>query len=157
MKDIAIIPYQPQYQPWFKKLNKAWIEEYFTLEPVDEWVMDNPEAAILRKGGQIFFATLDKQIIGVAALKWIEGEPGILELTKMAVDKAAQGLGAGKLLCQTAIDLARSMHAKKLVLYSNTSLGPAIGIYRKLGFREVPVEPGRYARADIKMEIRFID
>lgn len=155
--DIEILPYLPQYQPWFKKLNQAWIEEYFTLEPVDEWVMDNPEEAILSRGGQIFFAARNQQIIGVAALKWIETAPGVLELTKMAVDKAAQGLGAGKLLCQTAIDLARSMGAKKLVLYSNTSLGPAIGIYRKLGFLEVPVEPGKYARADIKMEIRFQD
>ncbi|MBW3546247.1 MAG: GNAT family N-acetyltransferase [Bacteroidetes bacterium] len=153
--ELEILPYQPQYQAWFEKLNKAWIEEYFTLEPVDQWVLENPEEAILSKGGQIFFAARDKQIIGVAALKWVEAEPGMLELTKMAVDKAAQGLGAGKLLCQTAIGMARSMGAKKLVLYSNTSLGPAIGIYRKLGFLEAPVEPGRYARADIKMEIVF--
>jgi ribosomal protein S18 acetylase RimI-like enzyme len=40
------------------------------------------------------------------------------------------------------------------MLVSNTRLGPAIRLYRKCGFREVPMEPGiEYARADIQMEI----
>ena len=73
----------------------------------------------------------------------------------MAVDDDYQGMGAGILLCNTAIEKAREMGAKKLVLYSHTSLAPAIGIYRKAGFEEVPVEEGQYARADIKMEISF--
>ena len=40
------------------------------------------------------------------------------------------------------------------MLVSNTGLGPAIALYRKCGFREVPMEPGiEYARADIQMEL----
>ncbi|AHM62757.1 gcn5-related N-acetyltransferase [Flammeovirgaceae bacterium 311] len=150
--NIRILPYQPQYQPYFEKLNKAWIEEFFTLEPIDLWVLENPEEAILSKGGAIFFAEYNGLIIGAAALK--VNEPGVLELTKMAVDRQHQGLGAGKLLCETAIRKAAEMGAGKLVLYTHSSLYTAIAIYKKLGFREVPVEAGRYARADVKMEIR---
>ncbi len=151
--NFEILSYQPQYQPYFERLNKAWIEAYFSVEPIDQWVLENPEEAIIKPGGQVYFAVYQGQIIGTAALKW--NEAGIVELTKMAVDNAYQGLGAGKYLCQRAIEEAKAMGASKLVLYSHTSLKPAIGIYKKLGFVEVPVEAGKYARADIKMEIIF--
>ncbi|EMR01905.1 GNAT family N-acetyltransferase [Cesiribacter andamanensis] len=153
MSSFSIRPYQPHLQAYFERLNKAWIEQYFRLEPIDQWVLEHPDEAILQKGGDIFFVEYQGQIIGTAALKW--NAPGVLELTKMAVDPAYQGLGAGKFLCKTAIDRARAAGAGCLLLYSNRSLAPAIGIYRTLGFQEVPVEPGTYARADLKMEIRF--
>lgn len=149
--NIRILPYQPQYQPYYEKLNKAWIEEFFTIEPIDSQVLENPEESILSKGGAIFFAEYQGRIIGTAALKL--NEPGVLELTKMAVAREYQGLGAGKLLCKTAIQQAAEKGAEKLVLYTHSSLQTAIAIYKKLGFQEVPVEPGKYARADVKMEI----
>jgi ribosomal protein S18 acetylase RimI-like enzyme len=40
------------------------------------------------------------------------------------------------------------------MLVSNTRLAPALRLYRKCGFVEVPMEPGiEYARADIQMEL----
>jgi len=150
---MKIVDYKPEYQPHFERLNKAWLNKYFKVEPVDEWVLTNPEEAILKDGGEILFAEYDNQIIGTAALKLME--PGTYELTKMAVDEAFQGLGAGKLLCSTAISKAKALKAERLVLYSQTALKPAIGIYRKLGFTEIPFEKGVYKRADIKMELRF--
>jgi ribosomal protein S18 acetylase RimI-like enzyme len=151
MKDFRIIDYRPELQPYFERLNKAWLEAYFRVEPIDEYVLGQPEEAILREGGRLYFAEYEGKIIGTMALK-VAG-PGVLELTKMAVDKPYQGLGAGKFLCQAAIEKARELGAHKLLLYSQTSLAPAIGIYRSLGFEEVPLEPGKYARADIKMEL----
>ncbi|HEY0895207.1 MAG TPA: GNAT family N-acetyltransferase [Sphingobacteriaceae bacterium] len=148
---IAIIDYQPAYQPYFEKFNKDWIGEYFKLEPVDQYVLENPRQAILDRGGIILFARADGEIIGTVALK--PTGPGEYELTKMAVDKRFRGAGAGKALCQAAIDRANRIGARKLVLYSNTSLSAAIAIYRKLGFAEVPLEAGTYERADIKMEL----
>ncbi len=32
---IAIIHYQPEYQLYFKNLNRIWLEEYCTVEDVD--------------------------------------------------------------------------------------------------------------------------
>lgn len=148
---IKILDYQPQYQPYFERFNKDWLEEHFYVEPIDEWVLGNPEEAILKEGGKIYFAAENEVIIGTVALK--AAGPGIFEMTKMAVSKDYQGSGTGKLLCQTAIEKAKEAGAKKIILYSHRKLAPAIHIYRKLGFTEIPVETGKYERADIMMEL----
>ena len=142
--------YRPEYQPHFERLNRAWLEEYFSVEPVDRHVLEHPDEAILQKGGRIFFAVFDGKIIGTVALRWLS--PGVLELTKMAVDKNYRGLGAGKALCRHAIQQARVMNAGRLVLYSQTILETALHIYRQCGFRDIPLEKGVYNRADVMME-----
>ena len=73
----------------------------------------------------------------------------------MAVDKSYRGIGAGRQLGEAAIRRARAMGATKLILYSETSLATAIILYRKLGFKEIPLEAGTYERANIKMELRL--
>jgi ribosomal protein S18 acetylase RimI-like enzyme len=148
--EINILPYNPEYNIHFEKLNKAWLEEYFEVEPIDAYVLSNPQEAILKDGGSILFAELNGAIIGTVALKFIE--PGIYELTKMAVDKAFQGIGAGKLLCIAAIEEAKKLGATELILYSQSSLKAAIGIYYKLGFEPIPLDE-KYKRADIKMQL----
>lgn len=89
---------------------------------------------ILNKGGRISFEKYKTQIIGTVSLKNIEN--GAMELTKMAVNESFQGLGAGKLLCNKAIELAKELQAEKLILYSQTRLAAAINIYRKLGVKK---------------------
>ncbi len=148
---LTILPYRPELQVHFERLNKAWLEAYFKVEPIDAYVLGNPEEAILKDGGAILFAAYGDKIVGTVALKYIE--PGLYELTKMAVDETYRGLGAGKAICAAAIDKARELGATKVLLYSQTGLQAAIGIYRKLGFVEIPLEKGKYERADIKMEL----
>ncbi len=149
-KEIEIIDYKPEYRNHFEQLNKVWLEKYFTVEPVDKYVLENPEEAILAHGGHILFARFEDQIIGTVALKLIE--PGIYEMTKMAVNEKYQGIGAGKRLCAAAIEKARAIDANRLILYSTKTLETAIAIYHKIGFVEIPLEPGVYERANIKME-----
>lgn len=148
---IEILDYQASYQPFFEKFNKAWLEEYYTVEPIDEWVLSKPEEAILQDGGRIYFARYGGEIVGTVALKLVV--PGVYELTKMAVDKSYRGIGAGKQMARVAIEKAKQLGAEKVILYSHTGLARAIGIYRSLGFTEIALEPGKYARADIKMEL----
>jgi ribosomal protein S18 acetylase RimI-like enzyme len=150
MNEIEIVAYQPAFQPSFERLNKAWLTEYFTVEPIDSYVLEQPEEAILKDGGAILFAKYKDEIIGTVALKVIE--PDVYEMTKMAVDKNYQGIGAGKKLCDAAIQQAKELKAKRLLLYSTRVLETAIAIYRKLGWVEIPLEPGVYKRANIKME-----
>ena len=148
---MSIIAYQPDFQPYFEKLNKAWIEKYFKVEPLDEWVLTKPDEAILKNGGSILFAREGNQIIGTVALRLLE--PGIYELTKMAVDENFRGHGTGKQLVEAAIRKGIELQADKIILYSNTTFNePAIRLYRKLGFKEIQLEKGTYVRADIKME-----
>ncbi|HVX48551.1 MAG TPA: GNAT family N-acetyltransferase [Chitinophagaceae bacterium] len=150
---LAIVDYEEKYQPCFEKFNKAWLEEYFTVEPVDKWVLEHPREAILDKGGKIYFAMADGVITGTVALRFIE--EGVYEMTKMAVDKNFRGAGIGKLLCKTAIEKAREQGVRRLILYSNSILKDALHIYRKLGFKDIPVQPGMYRRSDVMMEIIF--
>ncbi|RQP19700.1 MAG: GNAT family N-acetyltransferase [Parapedobacter sp.] len=155
MKTITIENYRPEWQTYFEKFNRAWIEKYFVLEDIDKYVLSNPEEAILNDGGEILFAVYESKVIGTVALKKVDKD--IMELTKMAVDKNYQGIGAGKMLCQAAIDKAKDLDVEKLVLYTQSALKPALGIYRKLGFREVAIEQGQYKRADTKMEMILKD
>ena len=150
---MEIIDYKEEYQPNFEKLNKAWLNKYFSVEPIDEEVLSNPEEFILKQGGQILFMKHNGQIIGTVALKFVDDNT--FELTKMAVDDKFQGLGAGKLLCSAAIKRAKNIGATSLILFSETSLAAAIHIYRKLGFKEIPIEKGKYHRANIMMKLEL--
>jgi ribosomal protein S18 acetylase RimI-like enzyme len=147
----TIIAYEPGHAPHFARLNKAWIEKYFVLEDLDRWVLENPEEAILSKGGAILMATSDGVIAGTVAL--IKKSEEEYEFSKMAVDVAFQRRGIAEALSYAAFDKARELGAKKISLYSQTSLAPAIHLYRKLGFVEVPMDSQLYKRANIKMEI----
>ncbi len=149
---IEIVAYQPEYQPWFERLNRDWIEKFFSMEPIDFEVLQNPETHILKPGGFIFMALYQKEVAGTVALKFVE--PGVYEFTKMAVDEKFRGKKAGEILSNVAIIKAKENGAEKIILYSNTKLNAAINLYRKLGFVEIPLD-GPYQRSDIKMEMKL--
>lgn len=150
--EIKIFHYESIHQPWFEKLNRGWIEKYFWMEPLDFEILGNPELHILLKGGFIFMAEYGNEITGTVALKY--SAPGVYEFTKMAVDEKFQGKQIGKALALAAIKKANELNAEKIFLYSSTKLIPALALYRRLGFIEVPVD-GPYKRSDIKMELRL--
>jgi ribosomal protein S18 acetylase RimI-like enzyme len=150
MEKIGIVEYRQEHQPWFERLNRTWIERYFKMEPIDFQVLQHPDINIISKGGHILMATIDNVIAGTVALKY--SAPGIYEFTKMAVDEKYQGRKIGEALALAAIRKAGELGGTKIILYSNTVLEPAIRLYRKLGFREVPVD-GPYERSNIKMEL----
>jgi ribosomal protein S18 acetylase RimI-like enzyme len=145
-----IIDYRAVHQPWFEQLNRVWIEQYFGMEPIDEAVLGNPDEHILSKGGAILIVQSGDAIIGTAALKFVRD--GVYEFTKMSVDERYRGQKIGQALVQASIEKARHLGAHTIILYSSTKLAPAISLYRKLGFYEVPLD-GPYKRSDIKMEM----
>lgn len=148
--NVAIIDFNTSHQSRFEKLNREWIEQFFCMEPVDTDVLQHPEKHILGRGGKILMAVSNNEVVGTVALKWVE--PGVFEFTKMAVDERFRGKKVGYRLALAAIEKARQQNGKKIILYSNTVLAPAISLYRKIGFREVPVD-GPYKRSNIKMEL----
>jgi ribosomal protein S18 acetylase RimI-like enzyme len=71
----------------------------------------------------------------------------------MAVAPGARGRGFGDLLMDRAVAFAAEVGARRVIIVSNTALEPAIRLYRKHGFVEVPLEAdGRYQRANIRLE-----
>ena len=151
--DIEIIDFEPQYRDDFKNLNVEWLQKYFVVEDFDEHQLSNPETEIIAKGGKIFLAKADDKIVGTAAL--LKEHDGY-ELAKMAVTENFQGQGIGKILMEHSLREAKKLGLEKLILLSNRSLKPALAMYEKFGFVEVPLdEETPYERANIKMELKI--
>ena len=148
---IEIVGFEPKYREDFKNLNLEWLQKYFVVEPFDAHQLSNPETEILEKGGRIYLAKAGDKIVGTASLL---KEHGVYELAKMAVTEEFKGRGIGKLLMTHCIEEAKKLGTEKVILLSNRSLTPAIEMYKKFGFTEVPVDGETpYERCNIKMEL----
>ncbi|WP_310555780.1 GNAT family N-acetyltransferase [Flavobacterium sp.] len=146
-----IITYNPQYKNNFIALNKAWLEEFFFVEPHDIEVFDNIEEVILNPGGEIFFCIIDNEVVGTVAMQKINATT--FELAKLAVDKKYQGQKLSNLLMDTCIAFAKEKKATTIMLMSSTKLQIALNLYKKFGFVETPLTETDYSRADIQMEL----
>jgi len=153
MDQIQILSYSPELNPYFKSINTAWVEELFSLEPFDIAQFEDPEEVIVKPGGTIIFAKLGEEIVGTVAL--YKTAEDTFEMIKMGVSPVAQGKGVGMILGKAILEKAKEMGARKVVLYSNTKLKPALHIYQKLGCTSVIPEAGKYCRCDVKMEIEL--
>lgn len=151
MNKISIVNFLPEHQPWFDEFNREWIQADFEVEPVDEYVLSNPEEAILKPGGAILMALFEGQPAGTVGLKKINDE--VYEFTKMAVGRNFRRKGIGEALSYASFVKADELGAKDILLYSNTLNAAAIRLYEKLGFQHLPVEQGVYKRANVKMSI----
>ena len=150
---MRIVPFEPRHGEAWRSLNEAWISKHFAIEPKDRAVLDDPEGKVLDHGGHIFMAERDGEVIGCVAM--IAMADGGYEVAKMTVSEAARGTGLGRLLMQTCIDKARADGARRLYLETNSSLAPALGLYRAMGFVDLDpaMRPGSdYARCDVWME-----
>lgn len=149
---VEIVPYEEKYASGFAQLNYDWLEKYFYIEDYDREVLTNPQKHILNPGGYIFIAQVNQQAVGTVAL--IKRENGSFELSKMAVTEEFQGLKIGRKLMEHCISFAKEIGCPLLFLDSNTLLTPAINLYRKVGFEEIPTpENSPYERCNIRMEL----
>ncbi|MGD8306195.1 MAG: bifunctional helix-turn-helix transcriptional regulator/GNAT family N-acetyltransferase [Ignavibacteria bacterium] len=152
MKEIVIITFDKKYGKKFQELNYEWLEKYFEVEEEDKRLLWDPEKEIIKKCGEIFFALLDKEVVGTCAV--LKKDPETYELTKMAVTKKAQGKQAGKKLALTSIGFAVEKKAKRMILSTSHKLVAALNLYRNLGFEEISRgEDKRYKRELIHMEL----
>lgn len=139
--------------PRFVELNERWIREHFAIEAADETLAADP-GSIVRRGGRVFTATIGDEVIGACAL--FHEAPGSYELARMAVDPRFQGRGIARALAERALGRARELGADRVFLLSNTKLGPAMGLYRSLGFGVVQEGPHPvYSRCNVVMERRL--
>ena len=151
---MRIVAFEPRHAGAWRSLNEAWISKHFAIEAKDREVLDDPAGKVLARGGHIFMAERDDgEAIGCVAL--IPMADGGLEVAKMTVSESARGTGLGRLLMQACIDKGAALGARRLYLETNSSLGPALGLYRASGF--VDLDPAArpasdYARCDVWME-----
>lgn len=153
MNTIQIVDYRPEHQPYFERFNRRWIEALFEMEPVDEWVLTNPDKAILERGGAILMALYNGVPAGTVGLRKVDDET--FEFTKMAVDPSFRRRGIAEAISFASFRKAKELGATRVILYSNTRNEAAIRLYEKIGFWHVPVEEGVYKRANVKMVINI--
>jgi putative acetyltransferase len=147
-----LVTWRPDLRAHFERLNREWIERWFVVEDADRNVFADPGARIVEPGGQIFFVVDEAGVRGTCAM--IRHDAETFELAKMAVESAVQGRGYGDRLVEASVEFARTAGARRIILVSNTLLGPALNLYRKHGFRDVPLDPANgYTRADVQMEL----
>ena len=150
--DVRVVPFDQSLAPHFESLNREWIEKDFVVEDTDLLVFRDPFGQIVARGGEIFFVISEGNVVGTCAV--IPHGEKDFELAKMAVTASARGQGFGNLLIERVIDFAKQAGGRKLILVSNTLLGPAVKLYEKHGFKSVPItDAGDYHRVDIQMEL----
>lgn len=150
-ESIEIIDFSNDLKDHIKRLNYEWIQKYFYVEELDALMLGNPQKYIIDKGGFIFYARMGKVIVGTVALLKIRDH--VFELAKMGVSEKVRNRGVGNILIEHCLAFSKDHHFKKLILYTNKVLKPAIHLYEKYGFIEVKYDPGHYARGDLKMEL----
>lgn len=151
---LDIVPYRPDHHAAWIALNEYWIlDGGYAIEAKDRVALDDPEGAILSKGGVIFIAERNGQAVGCCCL--IAMADGGYEVGKMAVAADAQGLGLGRRLLDACEAHARSRAAPRLYLETNTSQTHAIALYERFGFVDLPPQPSPYARCNCWMEKRL--
>jgi DNA-binding MarR family transcriptional regulator/GNAT superfamily N-acetyltransferase len=155
INEVRIVPFHKKYKDYFLHLNTEWLQKYFEVEKEDRRILVNPEKEIIKKGGEVFFALLNEEVVGTCAVQKVDDTK--FELTKMAVIEKAQGKQIGKKLALTIIGFAVDKGANKIVLSTSTKLVAASNLYKKLGFVEVVKDDQRYKRELIHMEIDLME
>lgn len=153
---IEITTYRPELEARFIELNTEWINTHFKIEEHDREAFSDVKGHVLAGGGEIFFALDAGEAVGCCALiHHAEGNAlGEWELAKMAVSSKYRGRGIGNLLMSALIAEAERRKIDAIYLEGNTRLAASIAMYRKFGFREVPLNRQNYERVDIVMEWR---
>ena len=155
-RDRATIErYKPEYEQSFIELNLDWITEYFKLEDGDREQLDDVRRTIIDPGGEIVFAVEGGEVLGTCAMQVHDAET--IELAKMAVRNDARGRGLGDLLIRAALDWAQNhTSARRVMLVTNSSLTPAVTLYKKHGFIRTEISgESHYERGDVEMVLEL--
>jgi carbonic anhydrase len=96
----------------------------------------------------------DGRAVGVVGVKRFDEHDA--ELKRMYLEPEARGTGLGRDLAVTAIDAARSLGYRRLLLDTVSRLTAAVSLYQSLGFVEIdayrhnPLDDARYFALDLQ-------
>ncbi|MBU8932813.1 MAG: GNAT family N-acetyltransferase [candidate division Zixibacteria bacterium] len=154
--EIEIVDFHRKYANMFRDINYEWLEEYFSIEPYDRIVLEDPQKNVLDLGGYILFAVVAGEVLGTCAL--LKHSPTMYELAKMGVSKPSRGLGVGRRLLDAAIDRARHLGTERLILTTSKQLLAANKLYESAGFKHTDERlagPLPYKRETIVMTMKL--
>jgi putative acetyltransferase len=152
MKALEIKKYEAIYHQQFKEISLNWLQAYDLYETADDDLLDNPQK-YLDKGGHIFLAHCNNEIVGTVSLIPVNNEE--FEIMKLGVMDDYKGLGIGRKLMQLCIAICKEKKVKLITLETSSKLKSAIKMYFKFGFVDVEVTASCYESADVKMELKL--
>jgi putative acetyltransferase len=146
MADDQVGDFAAIWIPWLESMGR-------TPEPEDLAIMSDPATYYRATGGEAFLARIGDETVGAVAVKGL-GADGH-EFCKLVVAGKARGHGAGRVLVQHCIDFSAANGGPALYLQSFKALELALGMYQRMGFRDVPPPPAMsvLARTDVIMAI----
>jgi GNAT superfamily N-acetyltransferase len=116
----------------------GWDETFEELvaQIVSEFLLHfNPEKE------RCWIAEIEGQHVGHIFLVQHPTEPDTAKLRLLFIDPSARGIGLGDTLISECVRFAREASYKRIVLWTQSILTPAIRLYTKAGFRLIKEEP----------------
>lgn len=109
----------------------------FTIDfqQLDREMADLPAEYGPPHGGAFVAKRDDGAAVGFVGVRRFDEHDG--ELKRMYVDPEGRGLGVGAALAGAAVDRARALGYRRLLLDTVASMTPAITIYERLGFVQI--------------------
>ncbi|MBN2794528.1 MAG: GNAT family N-acetyltransferase [Clostridia bacterium] len=150
---FEILPYVPSDHEDFKAISYEWLLEYVSVEPIDQIILDAPYEKIILPGGQIWMAKIKEMNVGTISLMKVDEMT--YEIGKLGVSKMYRHIGIGYALMEKALDYARAIGCKNVVLYTASHLVAARKLYEKFGFRYMNENENKYLDADLKMYLKY--
>lgn len=86
--------------------------------------------------GRLLVATAGDAIVGCVGIRALKGDVSTCEMKRLYVRDEGRGRGIGRLLARNAVDAARSLKYRRMVLDTLPSMVVAARLYAELGFRE---------------------
>ena len=93
-----------------------------------------------RPAGVLLLAEMDGRVVGCIGVRRLDDRT--CEMKRLYIRDQARGHGLGRSLAQAAIEFARAAGYRAMRLDTLPSMATAQGLYRQLGFHDVP--PYRY-------------
>lgn len=149
---MQVVTFKEKYRQPFIDFNTDWIVSNFGfLEDHDKETFEHIDNE-LNQGAMIFFAIEDEIPLACCMSKPMQDTTW--EICKLGSNKNVPHKGAGSLVFEAAMEWALEHGAKRLFIISNSKLKPALHIYEKYGFQELPLDDYEYVRGDIAFEYK---
>ena len=103
---------------------------------------DIDKTYMCNEGCHMWVADLNGKVVGMVGLLVDEKQkPGVAELQRMSVSGKCRKMGVGRKLLEQVLRHAEQCKLSKIVLSTTSAQLPAIGLYKKYGFKLAGVYP----------------